>query len=120
MITELDRYCRRTGMAPTYVCLLSVGRSNLYYALIRGTVPTDATVEKVRSFMDANPHGVPEKPKGKASHHRIGDMTVTDRFAELLAETGDITASAEAIGITRDYAKMLFKRIRKSLGPQAI
>lgn len=45
---------------------------------------------------------------------------VIDRFAAALAETGDVPAAAEAIGINRDYANSLFARIRRELGGQAI
>jgi molybdenum-dependent DNA-binding transcriptional regulator ModE len=42
-----------------------------------------------------------------------------DHFAEALAETGEITAAAQQMGITREYGKCLFRRIRKDLGWQA-
>ncbi|HSE73956.1 MAG TPA: hypothetical protein VLB05_05540 [Dongiaceae bacterium] len=44
---------------------------------------------------------------------------VIDRFAEALAECGDVRTAAQAIGIKRDYATALFARIRKELGAQA-
>lgn len=44
---------------------------------------------------------------------------VIDRFAEALAETGDVPSAAAALGIDRNYANSLFATIRKQLGPQA-
>lgn len=44
---------------------------------------------------------------------------VIDRFAEALAETGDVPAAAAVLGINRDYANSLFATIRKQLGRQA-
>lgn len=41
---------------------------------------------------------------------------VIDRFAEALAECGDVPTAAERIGINRDYANSLFARIRNELG----
>jgi hypothetical protein len=45
---------------------------------------------------------------------------VIDRFAEALAECGDVPAAAERIGIKRSYANSLFAIIRKQLGDQAV
>jgi hypothetical protein len=44
---------------------------------------------------------------------------VIDRFAEALAETGDVPAAAAMLGLNRDYANSLFARIRKELGSRA-
>jgi len=44
---------------------------------------------------------------------------VIDRFAEELAECGDVSTAAERLGLNRDYANSPFSRIRKELGPQA-
>jgi hypothetical protein len=44
---------------------------------------------------------------------------VIDRFAEALANCGDVHVAAEQLGLNRDYANSLFARIRKELGPQA-
>lgn len=43
-----------------------------------------------------------------------------DRFAEALAECGDVPTAAAQLGINRDYANAMFAKIRKRLGPQAI
>lgn len=48
-----------------------------------------------------------------------GTRTI-DRFAEALAEHGDVATAAAAIGIKRNYADALFCTIRKQLGEQAI
>jgi sirohydrochlorin ferrochelatase len=45
---------------------------------------------------------------------------VIDRFAEALAQTGDVPAAAALLGIKRSYANSLFALIRKQLGSQAI
>ena len=45
---------------------------------------------------------------------------VIDRFAEALAECGDVQAAADQLGLNRDYANSLLALIRKQLGPQAI
>lgn len=45
---------------------------------------------------------------------------VIDRFAEALAELGDVPAAAQAIGIKRGYANSLFNKIRDELGGQAV
>jgi hypothetical protein len=45
---------------------------------------------------------------------------VIDRFAEALAQTGDVPAAAALLGIKLSYANSLFALIRKQLGPQAI
>ena len=39
-----------------------------------------------------------------------------DKFAEALAETGDVPAAADRIGIKRGYANSLFAKIRDELG----
>lgn len=44
---------------------------------------------------------------------------VIDRFAEALAELGDVPAAAEACGIKRSYANALFAKIKLELGEQA-
>jgi sirohydrochlorin ferrochelatase len=44
---------------------------------------------------------------------------VIDRFAEALAECGDVPTAAARLGIKRDYANSLFANIRKQLGSQA-
>ena len=44
---------------------------------------------------------------------------VMDRFAEALAETGDVPAAAARVGIKRGYANALFAKIRRELGRQA-
>jgi hypothetical protein len=41
---------------------------------------------------------------------------VIDRFAEALADCGDVPTAADRIGINRDYANSLFARIRNELG----
>jgi DNA-binding transcriptional LysR family regulator len=43
-----------------------------------------------------------------------------DLFAEALAETGELTLAAQTLGITRENAKTMLRRIRKELGAQAI
>lgn len=45
---------------------------------------------------------------------------VIDRFAQALAETGDVPTAAARLGLNRDYANSLFARIRKELGEQAV
>lgn len=45
---------------------------------------------------------------------------VIDRFAEELAECGDVPTAAAKLGLNRDYANSLLALIRKELGPQAI
>lgn len=45
---------------------------------------------------------------------------VIDRFAEALANCGDVHTAADQLGLNRDYANSLFARIRKELGAQAI
>jgi hypothetical protein len=44
---------------------------------------------------------------------------VIDRFAEALANCGDVHTAADQLGLNRDYANSLFARIRKELGAQA-
>jgi hypothetical protein len=44
---------------------------------------------------------------------------VIDRFAEALAECGDVPTAAARLGLKRGYANSLFALIRKQLGPQA-
>lgn len=48
-----------------------------------------------------------------------GTRTI-DRFAEALAELGDVPAAAAKLGLNRDYANSLFAKIRCELGDQAI
>jgi hypothetical protein len=45
---------------------------------------------------------------------------VIDRFAEELANCGDVPTAANNFGLNRDYANSLFARIRRQLGPQAV
>lgn len=45
---------------------------------------------------------------------------VIDRFAEALADCGDVATAAARLGIRRSYADNLLSDIRKQLGPQAI
>lgn len=45
---------------------------------------------------------------------------VIDRFAEVLANCGDVQTAAQQLGLNRDYANSLFARIRRELGAQAI
>jgi hypothetical protein len=45
---------------------------------------------------------------------------VIDRFAAALAETGDVAAAAQQLGIKRNYANALLAQIRRELGPQAV
>jgi DNA-binding MarR family transcriptional regulator len=49
----------------------------------------------------------------------VEPVSLIDRFAESLAETGSVKTAASAIGVTREYGNALLQRIRKSLGPQA-
>jgi hypothetical protein len=51
---------------------------------------------------------------------KVRGTRVIDRFAEALAECGDVPAAAERIGIKRSYANSLFALIRKQLGEQAV
>jgi hypothetical protein len=44
---------------------------------------------------------------------------VIDRFAEALAECGDVPTAAARLGLKRGYANSLFALIRKQLGSQA-
>jgi hypothetical protein len=44
---------------------------------------------------------------------------VIDRFAEALANCGDVPTAADQLGLNRDYANSLFALIRKQLGEQA-
>lgn len=57
---------------------------------------------------------------GRRNRQTERGKRVIDLFAEALSEHGEITAAAQAIGISRDYGKKLFSRIRKDLGWQAI
>lgn len=52
------------------------------------------------------------------SHKPRDDRTI-ERFAEALAEHGKTNEAAQAIGITKDYARALLARIRAQLGEQA-
>lgn len=56
---------------------------------------------------------------GRRRKHYTRGERVIDLFAEALAEHGEITPAAAAIGISRDYGKTLFYRIRRDLGSQA-
>jgi DNA-binding PadR family transcriptional regulator len=49
----------------------------------------------------------------------IAPVSLIDRFAESLAETGEVKAAAKAIGVTKEYGNALLQRIRRRLGPQA-
>lgn len=51
-------------------------------------------------------------------HNERGERMV-DLFAEAISQTGEITSAAQLLGITRDYGKTLFRRIRIELGEQA-
>jgi hypothetical protein len=51
---------------------------------------------------------------------KVRGTRVIDRFAEALAECGDVPAAAERIGIKRSYANSLSALIRKQLGSQAV
>jgi hypothetical protein len=44
---------------------------------------------------------------------------VIDRFAEALAECGDVPTAAARLGLKPGYANSLFALIRKQLGEQA-
>lgn len=57
---------------------------------------------------------------GRRRHQYERGKRVIDLFAEALAEHGEITPAAAAIGISRDYGKRLFGQIRRELGRQAI
>ena len=48
--------------------------------------------------------------------HKPRGTRVIDRFAEALAECGDVHLAAEQLGLDRDYANSLFAKIRKELG----
>ena len=41
---------------------------------------------------------------------------VLDKFAEALAETGDVAIAAASLGLKRNYADALFCRIKRELG----
>jgi hypothetical protein len=45
---------------------------------------------------------------------------VIDRFADELAECGDVPTVAARLGMDRGYANALFALIRKQLGAQAV
>lgn len=45
--------------------------------------------------------------------------TTLDRFAEALAETGEVATAAASIGVSKDYGKAMLQRLRKRLGWQA-
>lgn len=57
---------------------------------------------------------------GRRRRQNVRGSRVIDLFAEALAEHGEITPAAAAMGIRRDYGKRLLLQIRKALGPQAI
>jgi hypothetical protein len=46
-------------------------------------------------------------------------VSLTDKFAEALAETGSVKAASKAVGVSRDYGNAMLQRIRKQLGRQA-
>ena len=46
-------------------------------------------------------------------------MTRIDHFAEALSETGSVAQAAERIGISRDYGRCIYKRIRRKIGWQS-
>ena len=53
------------------------------------------------------------------NHVKPRGTRVIDRFAEALAETGDVPTAAAMVGIKRGYANSLFHRIKCELGSQA-
>jgi hypothetical protein len=55
---------------------------------------------------------MPWRPKPRGTR-------VIDRFAEELANVGDVPTAAANLGLKRDYANSLFAKIRIELGPQA-
>ena len=53
--------------------------------------------------------------------HRATVQCLTmDDFADRLSEHGDVARSAREIGVSASYGRVLFARIRKKLGWQAI
>lgn len=44
-----------------------------------------------------------------------GTRTI-DKFAEALAECGDVQTAAAQLGLNRDYANSLFSEIKRQLG----
>lgn len=66
-------------------------------------------------FRTSNSQGI-----GARAHQRCRATAALDRFAESLAETGDVKATAAALGMSYEYGNALLQRIRKKLGGQAI
>lgn len=54
-------------------------------------------------------------------HNKRGERLI-DLFAEELANDpdGSVPAASKRLGIKSDYGRVLFKRIRAELGPQAV
>lgn len=57
-------------------------------------------------------------PPRRPRHNTRGERMI-DHFAEVLSECGTIAGAAKALGVTRDYGRTMFKRIRAGLGEQA-
>ncbi len=55
----------------------------------------------------------------KRPRHNTRGERMIDLFADALAECGTVALAAKALGITRDYGRTMFKRIRAALGEQA-
>lgn len=46
--------------------------------------------------------------------------SLIDRFAEHLAECGNVAIASRRVGVSSAYGNAMLQRIRKRLGPQAV
>lgn len=55
IISELDDYCRCTGLKPTTVCQNALGNARLYERIKRRIEQYAADAQRLRAYMASNP-----------------------------------------------------------------
>ena len=101
---DVESHLDRTGIPPTTFGWHAVADKGFITRLRQGMCTKPETEGKVRSYMAAH-----DKPF----------MQQIDRFAERLAEHGDVSRAATEINASQAYGRVLLQRVIKRLGKQA-
>jgi hypothetical protein len=101
---DVQSHLDRTGIPPTTFGWHALGDKGFIIRLRQGMCTSSKVEAKVRAYMAA---------------HDGPFMQQIDRFAERLAEHGDVSRAATEINASQAYGRVLLQRVIKRLGKQA-
>lgn len=103
LLAEIERYLRNTGMAPATFGKTVTGDHKLVDRLRGGAQPRHATIEKVRTWIEAHPRGNRVQPAPQP--HGLAHARMSAAVPTGSGVAADVSAEARAAGQRRRLAR---------------